>query len=86
MADRITPDRRRLIDASPFLVLATAGPEGPDCSPRGDAHGLVRIVDDRTLLLPDRRGNNRADSLRNILRVPQVGVLFPTRARASRSG
>jgi PPOX class probable FMN-dependent enzyme len=76
VADRITPDYRRLIDASPFLALATAGPEGLDCSPRGDAQGLVRIADDRTLLLPDRRGNNRADSLRNIIRDPRVGLLF----------
>jgi len=76
VADRITPDYRRLIEASPFLMLATAGPEGLDCSPRGDAHGLVRIEGDRTLLLPDRRGNNRADSLRNIIRDPRVGLLF----------
>jgi PPOX class probable FMN-dependent enzyme len=76
VADRLTPDYRRLLDASPFLVLATAGPEGLDCSPRGDAHGLVRIEDDRTLLLPDRRGNNRADSLRNIIRDPRVALLF----------
>lgn len=76
VADRITPHYARLIEASPFLVLATAGPEGLDASPRGDAHGLVRIADDRTLLLPDRRGNNRVDSLRNILRDPRVGLLF----------
>lgn len=76
VADRITPDYRRLVEASPFLMLATAGPDGLDCSPRGDAHGLVRIADDRTLLLPDRRGNNRADSLRNIIRDPRVGLLF----------
>jgi PPOX class probable FMN-dependent enzyme len=76
VADRITPDYRRLVEASPFLVLATAGPEGLDCSPRGDAHGLVRIADERTLLLPDRRGNNRADSLRNIIRDPRAALLF----------
>ncbi len=76
VADRLTPDYRALVEASTFLVLATAGPEGLDCSPRGDAHGLVRIADDRTLLLPDRRGNNRADSLRNIIRDPRVGLLF----------
>ncbi|CAH0231493.1 pyridoxamine 5'-phosphate oxidase family protein [Roseomonas sp. CECT 9278] len=76
VADRITPDYGRLIAASPFLMLATAGPEGLDCSPRGDAHGLVRIDGDRTLLLPDRRGNNRADSLRNIIRDPRVALLF----------
>ena len=76
VADRVTPQYRQLIEASPFLVLATAGPEGLDASPRGDAHGLVRIADDRTLLLPDRRGNNRVDSLRNIVRDPRVGLLF----------
>jgi hypothetical protein len=57
-------------------VLATSGPEGPDCSPRGDAPGFVRVVDERTLLLPDRRGNNRIDSLRNVLHDPRVGLLF----------
>ncbi|NMJ41945.1 pyridoxamine 5'-phosphate oxidase family protein [Roseomonas sp. JC162] len=76
VTDRVTPHYRELIEASPFLVLATAGPEGLDASPRGDAHGLVRIEDERTLLLPDRRGNNRADSLRNIVRDPRVGLLF----------
>jgi len=76
VADRLTPEYRRLIEASPFLVLATAGPEGLDASPRGDAHGLVRIADDHTLLMPDRRGNNRVDSLRNVVRDPRVGLLF----------
>ncbi len=76
VADRITPQYRRLIEASPFMVLATAGLEGLDASPRGDAHGLVRIADEATLLLPDRRGNNRVDSLRNIVRDPRVGLLF----------
>lgn len=76
VTDRVTPHYRQLIEASPFLVLATAGPEGLDASPRGDAHGLVRIEDERTLLLPDRRGNNRVDSLRNIVRDPRVGLLF----------
>jgi hypothetical protein len=73
----LTTEYRRLIEASPFLTLATAGPEGLDCSPRGDRPGqLVRIADDSTLLLPDRRGNNRIDSLRNIVRDPRVAVLF----------
>ena len=73
----LTPQYRALIEASSFLALATSGPEGLDCSPRGDAPGrLVRIADDKTLLLPDRRGNNRADSLRNIIRDPRVGLLF----------
>src|SRR5579864_1372465 len=72
----ITPHYRALIEASPFALLATSGPEGLDCSPRGDAPGFVRVHDDRTLLLPDRRGNNRADSLRNIIRDPRVALLF----------
>ncbi|WP_017775341.1 pyridoxamine 5'-phosphate oxidase family protein [Paraburkholderia kururiensis] len=67
---------RQFIERSPFVVLATAGPEGLDCSPRGDAPGFVRIVDERTLAMPDRIGNNRVDSLRNILAQPHVGLLF----------
>lgn len=74
--DRLTKEYRALIEASPFVVLATSGPEGLDCSPRGDAGAAVRIADDRTLLLPDRRGNNRIDSLRNIVRDPRVALLF----------
>jgi PPOX class probable FMN-dependent enzyme len=74
--DRLTPHYRALIDASPFAVLATAGPEGLDCSPRGDVPGFVRVHDDHTLMLPDRRGNNRADSLHNIVRDPRVALLF----------
>jgi len=73
---RLTDHYRALIDASPFAVLATAGPEGLDCSPRGDVPGFVRVVDDQTLMLPDRRGNNRADSLRNIVRDPRMALLF----------
>lgn len=73
---RLTPDYRRLIAASPFVALATVGPEGLDCSPRGDGAGFVRIVDDRTLVLPDRRGNNRIDSLRNVVRDPRVALMF----------
>jgi len=75
-ADWITPQYRALMDASPFVALATAGPEGLDCSPRGDAGQAVRIVDDRTVMMPDRRGNNRCDSLRNIVRDPRVALLF----------
>lgn len=74
--DRITPSYRRLIEASPFAALATVGPEGLDCSPRGDARAAVRISDERTVLMPDRRGNNRCDSLRNIVRDPRVALLF----------
>ncbi|TCS14068.1 pyridoxamine 5'-phosphate oxidase family protein [Caulobacter sp. BK020] len=76
VADRITPHYRALIEASPFLALATAGPEGLDCSPRGDQPGFVRIQDERTLILPDRRGNNRIDSLRNVIRDPRVALMF----------
>ena len=76
VADRITPEYRRLIEASPFAALATSGPEGLDCSPRGDAAGFVRIHDEKTLMMPDRRGNNRVDSLRNIVRDPRVALLF----------
>jgi hypothetical protein len=74
--DRITPHYRAYIEASPFAVLATSGPEGLDCSPRGDEKGFVRVVDDKTLMLPDRRGNNRVDSLRNIVRDPRTALLF----------
>lgn len=75
-ASWITPQYRTLIEASPFVALATAGPEGLDCSPRGDAGQAVRIADERTVLMPDRRGNNRCDSLRNIVHDPRVGLLF----------
>jgi PPOX class probable FMN-dependent enzyme len=74
--DCVTPEYRRLIEAAPFCVLATCGPEGLDCSPRGDPPGFVRVVDERTLLIPDRRGNNRIDSLRNLVRDPRVALLF----------
>lgn len=67
---------RKLIEASPFLVLATNGPDGLDASPRGDPAGFVVVEDDKTLLLPERRGNNRIDSLRNIVGDPRVGLLF----------
>lgn len=74
--DQITPEYRALMDASPFVALATAGPEGLDCSPRGDAGQAVRVIDERTLMMPDRRGNNRCDSLRNIVRDPRIALLF----------
>lgn len=76
VAHEITPHYRALIEASPFVALATLGPEGLDCSPRGDEPGFVRIADPRTLILPDRRGNNRIDSLRNVVRDPRVALLF----------
>jgi PPOX class probable FMN-dependent enzyme len=74
--DRISDDHRQFIEAAPFVIIATSGPEGLDCSPRGDPAGFVRVVDDKTLLIPDRRGNNRLDSLRNIVRDPRIALLF----------
>lgn len=76
VTDTITPHYAALVAASPFAVLATVGPEGLDCSPRGDRPGFVRVADARTLVLPDRRGNDRIDSLRNIVRDPRVALLF----------
>lgn len=76
VANRVTPQYRILIERSPFVALATCGPEGIDCSPRGDLPGFVRIHDEKTLMLPDRRGNNRIDSLRNIVRDPRIALLF----------
>jgi PPOX class probable FMN-dependent enzyme len=75
-ADHITPHYRAFIEAAPFFALASGGPEGMDCSPRGDAPGFVRVLDERTLLIPDRRCNNRIDTLRNILNDPRVALLF----------
>ena len=74
--DYVHPLYRALIEASPFAILATSGPGGLDASPRGDPAGFVQVHDEKTLLLPERRGNNRIDSLRNILADPRVGLLF----------
>jgi PPOX class probable FMN-dependent enzyme len=74
--DHITTHYRAFIEAAPFFALATAGPIGLDCSPRGDPAGFVRVQDEKTLLVPDRRGNNRIDTLRNILHDPRVALLF----------
>ena len=68
VTDRIIPEYRALI------ALATSGPEGLDCAPRGDVPGFVRVHDERTLMMPDRRGNNRTDSLRNIIREPRCAL------------
>ncbi|MCK1653084.1 pyridoxamine 5'-phosphate oxidase family protein [Bradyrhizobium sp. 149] len=76
VADNVTPLYRVFIEKAPFAALATIGPEGIDCSPRGDLPGFVRIHDPKTLMLPDRRGNNRVDSLRNIVRDPRVALMF----------
>lgn len=74
--DYLHPHYRAFVEASPFCVLSTVADGMAECSPRGDAPGFVQVLDDRTLLLPDRRGNNRIDSLRNILADPRVGLLF----------
>src|SRR3954447_7040396 len=76
VAPVVTPEYRRMIEASPFAILGTSGPEGLDCSPRGDRAGFVRVEDERTLIMPDRRGNNRVDSLSNIVRDKRVALLF----------
>jgi uncharacterized protein len=74
--DYISDDYRPFIELAPFVVIATVGPEGLDCSPRGDPPGFVRIKDRKTVLIPDRRGNNRVDALRNIVRDPRISLLF----------
>jgi len=74
--DHINDGYRRLIEAAPFVAIATCGPEGLDCSPKGDQAGFVHILDDRTLAIPDRPGNNRIDGFRNIMRDPRVALLF----------
>ena len=75
-AQVVTDEYRRLIEASPFLAIASIGEDGVDCSPRGDLAGFVRIHDERTLMMPDRRGNNRLDTLRNIVSDPRVALMF----------
>ncbi|MGL5117201.1 MAG: pyridoxamine 5'-phosphate oxidase family protein [Beijerinckiaceae bacterium] len=74
--DHVSAHYARFIEASPFVILATAGPEGLDCSPRGDPAGFVRVADPKTIMIPDRRGNNRVDSLKNIVRDPRIALLF----------
>ncbi len=74
--DYISDHYRQFIEASPFVVLSSVGPEGLDSSPRGDPAGFVAVDDQKTVLIPDRRGNNRIDSLRNIVRDPRVSLLF----------
>lgn len=74
--DYIHPVYRQFIEASPFMVLATHGAGGLDASPRGDKPGFVVVEDETTLLIPDRPGNNRFDSLRNIVEDPQVALFF----------
>ncbi|MGI9482624.1 MAG: pyridoxamine 5'-phosphate oxidase family protein [Hyphomicrobiales bacterium] len=76
---RLTPQYRRWIERAPFLAIASSGPGGLDCSPRGDVAGeLVHILSDSQIAIPDRRGNNRIDTLRNIVADPRVALLFLT--------
>jgi len=74
--DHINDHYRQFIEASPFVIIATLGEFGLDCSPRGDPPGFVKVVDSKTLYIPDRRGNNRLDSLRNIVSNRQISLLF----------
>src|SRR5215831_6288060 len=74
--DHVNESYRKLIEAAPFFALATNGPDGLDCSPRGDPKGFVRVLDEKTIAVPDRRGNNRIDSLRNLIHDPRVALLF----------
>ena len=74
--DHISDHYRTFIQKAPFMVLATSGPGGLDCSPRGDPAGFLRVLDRKRVLIPDRRGNNRLDSLRNLIEDPRVSLLF----------
>ena len=74
--DHVNADYRAFIEAAPFCAVATCGPDGLDCTPRGDPPGFVRVQDEKTLLIPDRRGNNRIDSLRNLVIDPRISLLF----------
>jgi len=74
--DYVNADYRAFIEAAPFCAMATSGPGGLDCTPRGDPPGFVRVKDEKTLLIPDRRGNNRTDSLRNLIADPRISLLF----------
>ncbi len=74
--DYVTAPGRAFIAASSFMILATASEAGIDCSPKGDAAGFVQVLDDRTLLIPDRPGNNRVDGMKNIIANPKIGIIF----------
>lgn len=76
VADHLTPEYAAWIKASAFCALATVGPEGLDCSPRGDDGPVAQVLDARYLAVPDRRGNNRIDSLHNVVRDPRVSLMF----------
>lgn len=73
---KMTPSYREMIEASPFFALATIGEGGLDCTPRGDDHQAVHIIDETTIAIADRRGNNRLDTLRNIIEDPRCALLF----------
>lgn len=72
----LTEPYAAFIKASPFVVISTSGAEGLDCSPRGGPPGFVRVADNKTLILPDRSGNNRVDSLGNVVCDPRIAMLF----------
>jgi uncharacterized protein len=74
--DRINDSYRKLIEAAPFVAIATSGPEGLDCSPKGDPAGFVHVLNEKLLAIPDRPGNNRIDGFRNIVRDPRIALLF----------
>ena len=74
--DHINGHYRTLIEAAPFVVMATGADEGLDCSPKGDAPGFVRVIDEKTLMIPDRPGNNRTDGFHNLMRDPRIALLF----------
>ncbi|NOR61859.1 MAG: pyridoxamine 5'-phosphate oxidase family protein [Rhodobacteraceae bacterium] len=76
VASQITPSYRALIEAASFVALATVGPEGTDCTPRGDEGQVVFVEDFHTLALPDWRGNDRIDTLRNVVRDGRVSLMF----------
>jgi len=77
IADRLNALTRQFIERSPFVCIATGRPDGGlDVSPRGDPAGFVRILDERTLLIPDRPGNKLADTLTNLVEDPRIGLLF----------
>src|ERR1700730_19142597 len=74
--DHVNAKSRAFTEAAPFCAMATSGPAGLDCTPRGDPPGFVRVKDEKTLLIPDRRGNNRIDSLRNLVADPRISLMF----------
>ena len=76
VTDHITEPGRQFIAASPFLIMSTASADGIDCSPKGDAPGFVEVLDSRTLLIPDRPGNNRIDGMKNLVANPEIGLIF----------